>query len=47
MTYRKLIIIALKLITQVSKNIFIKNNNNVGLFRTVKKVWIQEEHSKQ
>ena len=24
-----------------------KNDNNVGLLRTVKKVWIQEEHSKQ
>ena len=32
---------------QVSKNIFNKNDNNVGLLRTVKKVWIQEEHSKQ
>ena len=29
------------------KNIFNKNDNNVGLLRTVKKVWIQEEHSKQ
>ena len=29
---------------QVSKNIFNKNDNNVGLLRTVKKVWIQEEH---
>ena len=36
-----------KLIQQVSKNIFNKNDNNVGLLRTVKKVWIQEEHSKQ
>ena len=33
--------------TQVSKNIFNKNDNNVGLLRTVKKVWIQEEYSKQ
>ena len=32
---------------QVSKNIFNKNDNNVGLLRTVKKVWIQEEQSKQ
>ena len=35
------------IIIQVSKNIFNKNDNNVGLLRTVKKVWIQEEHSKQ
>ena len=36
-----------KVCEQVSKNIFNKNDNNVGLLRTVKKVWIQEEHSKQ
>ena len=32
---------------QVSKNIFNKNDSNVGLLRTVKKVWIQEEHNEQ
>ena len=41
------IITLLTLCKQVSKNIFNKNDNNVGLLRSVKKVWIQEEHSKQ
>ena len=40
-------IVEKKVCEQVSKNIFNKNDNNVGLLRTVKKVWIQEEHSKQ
>ena len=40
-------IVVKKVCEQVSKNIFNKNDNNVGLLRTVKKVWIQEEHSKQ
>ena len=40
-------IVVKKVCEQVSKNIFNKNDNNVGLLRTVKKLWIQEEHSKQ
>ena len=36
-----------KSVNKYQKNIFNKNDNNVGLLRTVKKVWIQEEHSKQ
>ena len=39
-------IVVKKVCEQVSKNIFNKNDNNVGLLRTVKKELIQE-HSKQ
>ena len=41
-----IVIFTFKIIIQVSKNIFNKNDNNVGSLTTVKKVWIQE-HSKQ
>ena len=42
-----LLSLTLNINPQVSKNIFNKNDSNVGLLRTVKKVWIQEEHNKQ
>ena len=42
-----ILVFSLTLKLQVSKNIFNRNDNNVGLLRTVKKGWIQEEHSKQ
>ena len=34
-------------LNKYQKTFSIKNDNNVGLLTTVKKVWIQEEHSKQ
>ena len=45
--WRRCIIVVKKVCEQILKNIFNKNDNDVGLLRSVKKVWIQEEHSKQ